>query len=88
MSDRIDARGLAAYRYQGGDGSNSGAVFEGSVWYKVTEQVSAGLGIHSDIKNEVETAQDTTIGFKSAVGPMAVLDWKISPKLHLEQSIF
>jgi len=71
---KLDA-GLAAFRYQGGDGSNSGVVLEGAVIYEFSRNLSAGVGFHGDFESETETADNQTIEFEDSFGPMALVHW-------------
>lgn len=83
MSERLNARALAGYRYQGGDGSNSGVVLEGSAVYQIADEFFAGVGFHGDMANEVETATGETIEFETAIGPMVMAEWLFTPQLGL-----
>ena len=75
VSEKIKVQGLAAYRYQAGDGSNSGFVFEGVALLQLNPQISLGLGVHADFNSETETATGEVIEFEDAVGPMFLADW-------------
>jgi len=83
VSEKINARALGGFRYQGGDGSNSGLVLEGSAIYKFTDTMFVGAGLHTDLFNEVETANGENVEFDAAIGPMVMAEWFINPKLGL-----
>lgn len=83
LSGNIKAQGLVAYRYQGGDGSNSGVVLEGAALYQFNKNISAGLGLHADLTSKTNTPGGNTIKFNNAVGPMILVDWTIDTKLAI-----
>ena len=78
---KYQARVLAAYRYQGGDGSNKGIVLEGGFFYRAIPSISVGAGLHADFANEVKTDSGETIKLDSSIAPMLTLEWSTIPEL-------
>ncbi len=77
------ARTFIGYRYQGGDGHNSGVIIEGSLFYRISSQLSVGFGLHSDFSNEIKTQEDKVIKFDNAIGSMIIAEWHTSPQIGL-----
>lgn len=80
---KYQARTLVAYRYQGGDGSNSGVVVESLLAYRVLDSMTVGAGIHADFANKIKTVDDETIKFDDSIGGMFMLEWSSTPTMSL-----
>lgn len=72
-------------RYQGGQGSSEGLIFNGAVVraFALGDFLgNIGAGVYGDMLNKVSSADGKSTEFKDAAGPMAFIEWRAADQFN------